>query len=408
MLIANPIYDVVFKRLMENEKVAKFFIGTLLDQVIESVEVKSQEFTYLKDLDLEDPMVIKFVKQKVQERLSINILRLDFIATIKTETGQYKKILIEIQKSNKLIDIMRFRRYLAEQYTRGDKVENKKEVLPITTIYLLGFNLPELETPCIKIERNYKDLTTQNILTQRSEFIEKLTHDSYIVQVKRITDRYQTRLDKLLSIFEQRHFVENSEIVKEYLHEPDTEDLKTITTILHHSGTNPTEKKKLEVEQEAWRTIEAFFEEKEELLEKQERELREQERELREQERELREQERELREQERELREKNQVLAAQEQALALQKQKIVQQDQVLAEKDQVLAEKDQVLAEKDQVLAEKDQVLAEKDQVLAEKDQVLAEKDQVLAEKDQVLAEKDQELAEMRKQMEELKNKISN
>jgi hypothetical protein len=32
MIIANPIYDVVFKRLMENEWMAKFFIGTLLDQ----------------------------------------------------------------------------------------------------------------------------------------------------------------------------------------------------------------------------------------------------------------------------------------------------------------------------------------------------------------------------------------
>jgi hypothetical protein len=28
MIIANPIYDVVFKRMMENERVAKFFIGT--------------------------------------------------------------------------------------------------------------------------------------------------------------------------------------------------------------------------------------------------------------------------------------------------------------------------------------------------------------------------------------------
>jgi hypothetical protein len=38
MIIANPIYDVVFKRLMENDKVAKFFIGTLLEQTIETVE----------------------------------------------------------------------------------------------------------------------------------------------------------------------------------------------------------------------------------------------------------------------------------------------------------------------------------------------------------------------------------
>ena len=29
MVIANPIYDVVFKRLMENERVAKFFISSM-------------------------------------------------------------------------------------------------------------------------------------------------------------------------------------------------------------------------------------------------------------------------------------------------------------------------------------------------------------------------------------------
>ena len=47
MVIANPIYDAVFKRLMEDNRIAKFFIGTLLEQIIESVEVKPQEFTPL-------------------------------------------------------------------------------------------------------------------------------------------------------------------------------------------------------------------------------------------------------------------------------------------------------------------------------------------------------------------------
>jgi|GEM_PF-4784364 len=29
MVIANPIYDVVFKRVLENEQVAKFFISSM-------------------------------------------------------------------------------------------------------------------------------------------------------------------------------------------------------------------------------------------------------------------------------------------------------------------------------------------------------------------------------------------
>jgi hypothetical protein len=78
MVIANPIYDVVFKRMMENESVAKFFIGTLLEEAIESVEVKPQEFTYTDEL------------------AGLAVFRLDFVATIKTATGALKKILIEI------------------------------------------------------------------------------------------------------------------------------------------------------------------------------------------------------------------------------------------------------------------------------------------------------------------------
>lgn len=263
MIIANPIYDVVFKRMMENEKVVKFFIGTLLEQNIESIEVKPQEFTYIKDLDINDPIVEKYIKEKVRERLSINVFRLDFVATIKTDTGEYQKVLIEIQKANNFIDIMRFRSYLAEQYKKEDKIDNQHIVLPITTIYILGFKLPEIDSPCIKVERNYKDLINKTTLEHKSDFIEKLTHDSFVVQVERITNRYQTKLDKLLSVFEQNNFVDSTEITKEFTHLPDIEEIQIMTDILHHSGTDPKEKKKIETEQEAWRTVNAMFEEKE-------------------------------------------------------------------------------------------------------------------------------------------------
>lgn len=248
MIIANPIYDVVFKRMMENERVAKFFIGTLLGQTIEAVEVKPQEFTYTDEL------------------AGLAVFRLDFIATIKIETGEYKKVLIEIQKARNQIDLMRFRNYLAQQYKKEDVVNNEKTILPITTIYILGFKLPELETACIKVERNYKDLVNQRIINQKSDFVEKLTHDSYIVQVDRITNNYSTKLDKLLSIFEQQHFIDDTKITKEFRHELDTEDIKLTTDILHFAGTNPEERKRIEIEQEAWRTVNAMFEDKEKEL----------------------------------------------------------------------------------------------------------------------------------------------
>lgn len=250
MIIANPIYDTVFKRMMENERVAKFFIETLLEQAIETIEVKPQEFTYTDEL------------------AGLAVFRLDFIATIKTETSEYKKVLIEIQKAKNQIDLMRFRRYLGEQYKKEDKVNNENQALPITTIYILGFTLPEIETACIRVERNYKDLINKTVIEKKSDFVEKLTHDSYIVQVDRITNRYQTSLDKLLSVFEQSNFVDDRKITKQFSHPTDNEELKILTEILHHSGSDPIERKRIEDEQEAWRTINAMFEDKEKAFQK--------------------------------------------------------------------------------------------------------------------------------------------
>jgi hypothetical protein len=303
MVIANPIYDVVFKRMMENDKVAKFFIGTLLGEDIETIEVKPQEYTYdgEGEYDLNDPAMREALEKRVMERLSIRVYRLDFVATIKTESGEIKKVLIEIQKANNEIDLMRFRNYLAEQYKKEDVINDERVILPITTIYILGFKLPEISSPCIKVERNYWDLIDKKTIEERSDFVEKLTgrhsaHDSYVVQVNRISDRYQTKLDKLLSIFEQTNFVDDKKIIKEFNHEVDIDELKIATDILQHSGTNPAEKKRIEDEQEAWRTFDAMT--------------------------------------------------------AKLRQKVEQQGKALNEKDQALNEKDQALNEKDRELLE--------------------------------------------------------
>ncbi len=242
MIIANPVYDVVFKRLMENEKVAKFFIGTLLNAYIETIIINPQEFTH-------------------DHESGIAIFRLDFLATIKLDDGTYKKVLIEIQKARHPIDLMRFRNYLGEQYKKEDIIENKKQVLPITTIYILGFKLDEISSPCIKVERNYNDLINNTIIEKRSHFIESLSHDCYIVQTGRITNRYQTKIEKLLSLFEQNNFVDDSHTTKEFLHQIENEDIKIATEILHHAGTDPKERKQIENEREAWRTINVFLEE---------------------------------------------------------------------------------------------------------------------------------------------------
>jgi hypothetical protein len=243
MIIANPIYDVVFKRLMEDKRIAKFFIETLTGESIIDIDLKPQEFTY-------------------NDRLAgIAVYRLDFIATIKTSDNDFKKVLIEIQKAKNAVDLMRFRNYLAEQYKKEDEIITNsgktKLALPIITIYLLGFKLNEIETSVIKVNRLYTDLITNTIISQKSDFIEKLTHDCYVVQIPRIQPKLQSKLEVLLTIFEQNYFTDDKEITKDYTYKVDDDLIKNIVDILHHAGTDPVERLEIEKEQEAVRVFDA-------------------------------------------------------------------------------------------------------------------------------------------------------
>jgi hypothetical protein len=262
-IIANPIYDTVFKRLMENQRIARFFLSTVLEQQIEDLSVMPQEFTY----KLDETKVAgrgKKGKKKSKEKEEedevqyYSFLRLDFMATVRDAADKPpRKILIELQKSWDTMDVMRFRKYLGEQYKRVDAINGQEITLPITTIYILGNNLAEIDSPCIKVGRTYTDMINKTPIEARSKFIENLTHDSYVIQAGRITDvRYTTNLDKLLSIFEQRYFIkEGSDVRKEYRYQPDDEDMTLITDILYEMGADPKERKQIEDEEEFLRII---------------------------------------------------------------------------------------------------------------------------------------------------------
>jgi len=266
MIIANPIYDVVFKRLMEDQRIAKFFIETLTGECIVEVDLKPQEFTY-------------------NDRLAgIAVYRLDFVATIQVADNTYKKVLIEIQKAKNAVDLMRFRNYLAEKYKKEDEIltaqGKTRAALPIITIYLLGFKLAEIESAVIKVNRLYLDLMTNTVIDAKSEFIEKLTHDCYVVQIPRIQPKLQSKLDVLLSIFEQNDFTDEREITKNYTYAINDDVMKNIVDVLHHAGTDPIERLELEKEQEALRVFEVGMQALKQTISQKDRELDEKQREL--------------------------------------------------------------------------------------------------------------------------------
>ncbi|MDR1338509.1 MAG: hypothetical protein LBK58_00360 [Prevotellaceae bacterium] len=284
-IIVNPIYDTVFKRLMENQRIVKFFLGTILEQQIEDVSVLPQEFTYVRKgemivdtSDTSENSENSENSEKTKGSIAFfSIFRLDFMASVRSKNGKRKKILIEVQKSWDNMDVMRFRKYLGEQYARQEIIDGKETVMPITTIYILGNKLPEIECPCVKIGRVNTDMRDHATVNAKSEFIELLTHDSYVIQAGRITDvRYTTNLDRLLSIFEQNYFVvDGSDIMKEYHCPPGDENMKLITDILREMAANSKERREIEDEKEALRVFNNALNEKNKTIEEKEKTIEE-------------------------------------------------------------------------------------------------------------------------------------
>ena len=188
MIVANPIYDVIFKYLLDDTEIARELLSTILGEEIISIEIKPQETT------------------TENESGNISILRFDFKAVIKTKTGEIKKVLIELQKAKNTLDVMRFRRYLGDNYRKEDSIldENgKTEIrpLPIVSIYLLGFPLDNIKSAVVKVNREYRDVTTQEILDVKEDFVELLTHDSYMIQLKLLAGKTRTKLERVLQVF---------------------------------------------------------------------------------------------------------------------------------------------------------------------------------------------------------------
>jgi hypothetical protein len=193
MIIANPLYDVVFKYLLEDIDIARELIATILGEEITHLEVKPQE-----------------TATEVSPDGGIRILRFDFKATVETATGDIKKVLIELQKIKLALNVMRFRRYLGDNYSKEDSLVLAdgaiiKSPLPIVTIYILGFPLENLATAVVKIQRQYVDVLADTILENaKDDFVELLTHDSYFIQVRLLPTETKSKLERVLQIFNPR------------------------------------------------------------------------------------------------------------------------------------------------------------------------------------------------------------
>ena len=301
MIIANPIYDIVFKYLMEDERIARTILSALLKEEVVAVEVRPHEYSN-------------------DQRDALSVYRIDFGATVRKDDGSTELILVELQKTWLETETLRFRQYLGVHYSNPKNMDGD-HALPTVAVYLLGHKVGDIEEPVVYVHHQSYDYNGK-VVTKGlpNPFIDSLTHDSIIVQIPRLHGQINNRLDKVLSIFDQTHRDQADEHLlrlDDRLYSDDRE-MERILHRLTMAAADADMRHRMNVEDE-------YFS----IIEKRDTEIL--------------------------LRDKK--LAEQNAQIIEKNAQIIEQNAQIIEKDARLSEKDAQLSEKDAQLSEKDAML---------------------------------------------------
>ena len=210
--VANPIYDSVFKYLIEDERIAKTILSALLKKEVVDVKVRRHEYSN-------------------GSRDKISMFRIDFGAQIKETDGTLKLVLIELQKTWLETETLRFRQYLGAQYANPENILKDDNpcgfAIPMVTVYLLGHRVGDIKEPVVYVNHQSLDYNGNPVSEGMPDpFIESLNHNSIIVQIPLLHGQVNNRLEQVLSVFDQtRKDRHNRQVLNveedQYLHDDD-------------------------------------------------------------------------------------------------------------------------------------------------------------------------------------------
>jgi len=318
--IANPIYDVVFKYLMSDERIARTILSALLRMDIVSIEVRPHEYPN-------------------SQRDTLSVFRIDFAATVRETDGSTHLVLIELQKTWLETETLRFRQYLGVQYQSRANIDDDGNGLPMVAVYLLGHRVGSIEEPVLYVHHEARNRDGQLVTKGLPDpFVSSLTHDSVIVQIPLLRGQVNTRLDRVLSIFDQSQRLEDDQHtlrIDDQLYVGDIE-MQDVIHRLVMAAANTTMRQDMNVEDEYFSVIE-----------KRDTEILMRDHKLAEQQVELKQQRIEIEQQQQKLDDQQQKLDDQQQKLDDQRQKLDDQRQKLDDQRQVIDTQQQLIDKRD-------------------------------------------------------------
>ena len=244
--VANPIYDSVFKYLMEDERIAKTMLSALLKKEVIHVTVRPHEYSNTT-------------------RDTLSMFRIDFAATVREREGdgvRDRVVLIELQKTWLNTEMLRFRQYLGAQYSSRNNMQEpdgKGFAYPMVAVYLLGHKVGNIKDPIVYINHDVYDYNGDAIAKGNEEpFVESLTHNSIIVQIPRLRGNVNNRLERVLSVFDQTRIEGDSQQVLT-IDEDKYADDNEMLYVLHRltaAAANSELRQDMNVEDEYYQAIE--------------------------------------------------------------------------------------------------------------------------------------------------------
>ena len=241
MVIANPIYDIVFKYLMEDERVARTILSALLKREVLSVEVRPHEYAN-------------------SSRDTLSVFRIDFGATVREADGSERLMLIELQKTWLSTETLRFRQYLGLHYSNPSNMGADGNALPTVAVYLLGHKVGDILEPVLYVRHHAYDYDGREVTEGLPDpFVESLTHDSIIVQIPRLHGRINNRLDEVLSVFDQSQTTDSTQHmldIDENRYDEDDKDMQRILRRLLMAAASADMRHDMNVEDEYFSIIE--------------------------------------------------------------------------------------------------------------------------------------------------------
>ena len=316
--VANPIYDSVFKYIMEDERIAKTMLSALLKKEVVHVTVRPHEYSNTT-------------------RDTLSMFRIDFAATVREREGDVEKdrvVLIELQKTWLNTETLRFRQYLGAQYSNKSNIREEDEkgfAYPMVAVYLLGHRVGNINEPIVYVNHDVFDYNG-NIVKEGSEepFVESLTHNSIIVQIPLLHGNVNNRLEKVLSVFDQTQVEGNTQQVLKIDEDKyaDDNDMLYVLHKLTAAAANSEMRQDMNVEDEYYKAIE-------------DRDTA------------IMQRDKILKEQEEQLSQQSEQLSQQSEQLSQQSEQLSQQSEQLSQKDEQLSQKDEQLRNMAKVLFDK-------------------------------------------------------